>query len=113
MKVRPLLPTPVKGELPAPAKLADHEAQASKFEPKLEDFGFTKEEISKGKDKRACYDFIGGEEHGLKRLEEWVNKTRSVSSYNDTRNNLLGANYSSKLSPWLQNGSLSCRAVYW
>lgn len=25
----------------------------------------------------------------------------------------MGANYSSKLSPWLSNGSISCRMIYW
>lgn len=36
-----------------------------------------------------------------------------MSKYNDTRNNLLGSNYSSKLSPWLANGTVSIRKVYW
>jgi len=35
-----------------------------------------------------------------------------VGHYNDTRNNLNGTNYSSKLSPWLANGTLSIRQVY-
>ena len=113
VKVRPLLPTPLAGELPLPDYKTKDEVAASKFEPKLEDFGFTSEEIAKKWDTRSCYKFIGGEDNGLKRLDEYIFKTRSVAHYNDTRNNLIGANYSSKLSPWLQNGSLSCRQVYW
>ena len=57
-------------------------------------------------------DFVGGEDNGLKRLESYIS-TRAVGHYNDTRNNLIGSDYSSKLSPWLQNGALSCRQVYW
>ena len=81
--------------------------------PNLEDFGFSKEQITKKWDSRACYKFIGGEETGLKRLDEYVDKHRAVAHYDDTRNQLIGANYSSKLSPWLQNGAISCRRIYW
>ena len=35
-----------------------------------------------------------------------------VSFYKKTRNGLLGIDYSSKLSSWLANGSLSPRIVY-
>jgi deoxyribodipyrimidine photo-lyase len=35
-----------------------------------------------------------------------------LKRYKHTRNGLLGADYSSKLSPWLANGSLSPRTVY-
>lgn len=37
---------------------------------------------------------------------------RSIDHYAETRNNLIGSEYSSKLSPWLANGSLSIRKVY-
>ena len=72
-----------------------------KFEPHLEDFGFTADEINKKPDERSCYKFEGAEEKGLERLEEYILKTRSVATYDETRNQLIGANYSSKLSPWL------------
>lgn len=52
--------------------------EAEKFMPKLEDFGFTKEEIEKPKDKRACYDFVGGEDNGIKRVSEYIMETKSV-----------------------------------
>ena len=76
------------------------------------DFGFSKQEVLAKEDPRACYNFVGGEDAGLKRLEEYLFKTKSVQHYNDTRNQLIGANYSSKLSPWLANGSLSIKTVY-
>jgi hypothetical protein len=40
--------------------------------PELLDFGFEKEEIMKEKDKRACYNFIGGENKGLERMNEYI-----------------------------------------
>ena len=77
-----------------------------------EDFKFTDEEIkvSETQDERICYKFKGGETEGLKRLEDYCKK--ALRHYNDTRNNLIGADYSSKLSPWLANGSLSIKKVF-
>lgn len=79
------------------------------------DLGFSPEEVEKTakQDKRICYKFKGGEEAGLARVQEYIHGKRAVSKYNSTRNDLIGANYSSKLSPWLANGSISCRKVYW
>jgi len=48
----------------------------------------------------------------MKRLEEYIFSKKSISHYNDTRNHLIGSEYSSKLSPWLSNGSISIRSVY-
>jgi hypothetical protein len=60
LKVRPMLPTPTKGQLPAGNSLATFKKDA-KFLPKLSDFGFSEEEINKKWDTRACYKFVGGE----------------------------------------------------
>lgn len=46
-------------------------------------------------------------------MQEYIHTKRAVSKYASSRNDLIGANYSSKLSPWLANGSLSSRKVYW
>ena len=82
--------------------------------PSLANLDFTKDEIEQAEhDKRACYQFKGGETAGLKRLNEYIHTKGSVSHYAATRNELLGSEYSSKLSPWLANGSLSCRQVYY
>ena len=51
----------------------------------------------------------GGEEAALARLEHYLKK---VKKYNDTRNNLLGKDYSSKLAPWISNGSISIRYIH-
>jgi deoxyribodipyrimidine photo-lyase len=39
--------------------------------------------------------------------------TQKLSYYKNTRNGLVGTDYSSKFSPWLANGSLSPRIIYW
>ena len=87
--------------------------ESSAFFPTLKDFGFSKEDIEKPKDKRACYDFVGGEDAAVKRLNEYIMGTKSVGRYAVTRNDLLGANYSSKFSPWLACGALSPKYVYY
>jgi deoxyribodipyrimidine photo-lyase len=78
------------------------------------DFGFTKAELEliHKPEKRSGYEFIGGEDAGLKRCDEYINQRKALITYKDTRNGLMGANYSSKLSPWLAYGSLSIRHVY-
>jgi len=48
----------------------------------------------------------------LKRLHDFLFISRAVLTYPETRNQLDGPNFSSKLSPWLANGSLSVRLVY-
>lgn len=118
IKVRELLPDPAKGSMPFIdlAKASPEEKKAAEFMPDLEtDLGFSEEEVktSSVQDPRICYKFKGGEEAGLKRIDEYIFSKRAVSKYATTRNELLGANYSSKLSPWLANGSISARKVYW
>lgn len=56
--------------------------------------------------------FKGGEVEGLNRMNYYFNESKLVLSYKETRNNLIGANYSSKFSLWLANGCLSPREIY-
>ena len=46
-------------------------------------------------------------------MEEYFWKNKKLSFYKNTRNGLLGTDYSSKFSPWLANGSLSPKTIYW
>ncbi len=57
-------------------------------------------------------DFKGGEKAGLQRLHNYIWKQDMLKKYKETRNGLLGANYSSKFSPWLSLGCLSPRKIY-
>jgi deoxyribodipyrimidine photo-lyase len=94
---------PVPDRVPAlPAKLDTGRV------PTMQDLGFS--EIIP--DERAAIQFIGGESEALKRVQDYIWQNRSLEQYKNTRNQLLGENYSSKFSPWLANGSLSSRYVY-
>jgi deoxyribodipyrimidine photo-lyase len=64
-------------------------------------------------DSRSVLAFNGGEIEALNRLQNYFWETENVSTYKETRNGLLGTDYSSKLSPWLANGSISPRTIYW
>ncbi|MDY6785870.1 MAG: DASH family cryptochrome [Cyanobacteriota bacterium] len=99
--IRPTYPAPQ--ELPAlPEGIERGEI------PRLEDFGLT----PPSSDKRAVLEFEGGETAGFGRLEEYFWKRDRLKVYKKTRNGMLGADYSSKFSPWLANGSLSPRYIY-
>jgi len=60
-------------------------------------------------------DFVGegGEQAGLARLDAYCAATQGLANYHRSRNQLQGADGSSRLSPWLANGCLSPRTVYW
>ncbi|QOJ30323.1 MAG: DASH family cryptochrome [Ignavibacteriales bacterium] len=63
-------------------------------------------------DDRGVMTFHGSEEAGLKRLNRYFFETKAIATYKKTRNGLLGADYSSKFSPWLATGALSPRLIY-
>ena len=81
----------------------------SRVFPSLETLGYEDFET----DQRAAFVFKGGSKEALKRLEDYFFKSKGLGVYKKTRNGLLGPNYSSKFSPWLANGSLSARQIYW
>lgn len=61
----------------------------------------------------SAFPFKGGSEQAKRRLDHYFWDTNKLSYYKQTRNELLGINYSSKLSAWLANGSISPRQIYW
>ncbi|MBF2001561.1 MAG: DASH family cryptochrome [Synechococcales cyanobacterium M58_A2018_015] len=63
-------------------------------------------------DPRAVLPFQGGESAGLARLKHYIWEQDHLRRYKETRNGMLGANYSSKFSPWLALGCLSPRYIY-
>lgn len=77
--------------------------------PSLEEFGFGKSPEIK---QTGVLDFHGGEEAGLERLQNYIFGTDSLRSYKETRNGLLGSNYSSKFSAWLALGCISPRMIF-
>ncbi len=63
-------------------------------------------------DKRTAIHFKGGETEALKRLNHYLFESKAISNYKETRNGLIGADYSSKFSPWLALGCISPRQIY-
>lgn len=62
-------------------------------------------------DRRGVLSFTGGETAALARLESYFWEGDRLKTYKQTRNGLLGADYSTKFSPWLALGCLSPRWV--
>ena len=63
-------------------------------------------------DNRAVLQFKGGETEALSRLTHYFYDTQLLSTYKETRNGMVGADYSSKFSPWLALGCISPRYIY-
>lgn len=76
--------------------------------PTLNAFGFDEFET----DSRSAFPFEGGEKAAVERLKYYLWDSRKISEYKLTRNGMVGADYSSKFSPWLANGCLSARSIY-
>ena len=77
--------------------------------PSMETLGFPDFEM----DSRTAFPFLGGENEAMKRLQNYFWETKKLSVYKLTRNGLIGTDFSSKFSPWLANGSISAKTIYW
>jgi deoxyribodipyrimidine photo-lyase len=76
--------------------------------PTLENMNVTAQVASK----LGVLAFKGGERAAIDRLQTYFWKNDCLKTYKETRNGLLGADYSSKFSPWLALGCLSPRYIY-
>ena len=93
--------------LPAPDKLPPlPEIDPGKI-PAIEDFGLSTPEF----DDRGVLNFKGGETEAKKRLQDYFWQEDCLKNYKETRNGMLGANYSSKFSAWLALGCISPRYI--
>jgi deoxyribodipyrimidine photo-lyase len=90
-----------------PISISSPEFPAAQF-PTLDELGLSFSEI----DKRAAIVFEGGESAALKRMNHYFSETKAISQYKETRNGLIGADYSSKFSAWLALGCLSPREIF-
>ncbi len=77
--------------------------------PTLADLGLQEDPA----DERGVMEFLGGEKEGVKRLNNYFWENENLKNYKNTRNGLIGSDYSTKLSPWLSMGCLSPREIYW
>ncbi len=101
--------TTIRKPLAVPAKIpATTEAVEAGEVPTMASFGYKLEEP----DQRSVIEFRGGEIAALQRLEHYFWESKSISHYKETRNQMLGADFSSKLSPWLAQGCISPKTVY-
>lgn len=62
---------------------------------------------------QSAFPFPGGETSALERLDKYIaaEDGSAATTYFDTRNGLLGTEFSTKFSPWLACGSLSARTI--
>jgi deoxyribodipyrimidine photo-lyase len=97
-------PIPSPQQLPAPPDLE----MAGDEWPAYEALGLSEPSESN----RAVLPFQGGERRALERLRYYLWESDQVQKYKFTRNGMLGADYSSKFSPWLAVGALSPRQIY-
>lgn len=63
-------------------------------------------------DPRSAFPFSGGEQQAQKHIQYYFFTNKFIVQYKETRNGLLGADYSTKFSPWLALGAVSPRQIY-
>jgi deoxyribodipyrimidine photo-lyase len=97
----------IRAPLEAPTQINSPEIPPLEL-PTLEALGLTKTII----DSRAVLQFKGGETEAIERLQHYFYDTKCLSTYKETRNGMVGADYSSKFSPWLALGCISPRYIY-
>ena len=101
--------TPVREPLPTPNQLPPLSIRVEIGEiPSLEDFGHS----PFSKDERSVIPFKGGETEGLRRLKYYLWDSNLIKSYEDTRNGMMGGDYSTKFSAYLAQGCLSPKMIY-
>jgi len=107
------------GRIPEPADLLDG-GSADEETSEVDDMGDGNvdrrpDDMGDGNVDRRPDDALqyrGGEVAGISRLREYLWEGDHLRRYKKTRNGLVGRNYASKLSPWLNEGCLSPRAVH-
>ncbi len=102
-KVRATLPTPKAINYPA-EDLKGKEGEI----PELDILGLGKPEGGS----LSWMEVKGGEESALVRLRSYFWEKDLLKVYKETRNGLIGMDYSSKFSPWLALGCISPRTIY-
>jgi deoxyribodipyrimidine photo-lyase len=93
----------IRDGFPTPTKVVVVPHQESEFVPQFP---------AEQQDPRCALSFKGGETEAQKRLRSYLWESDSLRNYKETRNGLIGADYSSKFSAWLANGCLSARQVF-
>ncbi len=101
-KIREMFPTPTR--IPFPDSFVNNTDV-----PSIDELGLRMPK----KESRSVLNFKGGEARALSRLDHYFWQSKALAEYKSTRNGLLGADFSSKFSPWLALGALSPRKIFW
>ena len=97
----------IRSAFEKPSQINSPELEAINL-PSLENLGLKFTPI----DIRAAIQFKGGETEAIARLNHYFFESKSISEYKETRNGMVGADYSSKFSAWLSLGCISPRFIY-
>lgn len=108
INVRPCLPVPEAGSLPLPQL----EEDCLRFEPAWGDLPYAETLHMPLPHEDSVLNFQGGEEAALERLFYYTKGSNLIATYFETRNEMLGGDYSTKFAPWLACGCLSPRKVF-
>lgn len=99
----------VRNPLPVPSTISAFSSEIPIGEmPTLTDFGLEDPPA----DPRSVLAFKGGETAGLERLRYYFEGHRFASTYKETRNEMIGADFSTKFSAWLAQGCISPKMIY-
>ncbi|OTB03984.1 hypothetical protein M426DRAFT_23301 [Hypoxylon sp. CI-4A] len=121
-KPRAVLPTPSKDSLPKPVDNSKIPHQDSPFEIPSS-FAEFEEALMRPIDRvlstvppfpegaKSAHPFRGGEDSAHHRLDYLI-KSGNANLYKDTRNGLLGSDFSTKLSAYLAQGCITARQVH-
>lgn len=98
----------LRNEIEAPAQIPSPKKIKETSSFNLNDLGLTEVMFSK----KSVLNFKGGETEAWQRLQHYFFETDSLREYKETRNGMLGADYSSKFSAWLAQGCISALSIY-
>jgi deoxyribodipyrimidine photo-lyase len=107
-------PLPIPGKEDMKIKDIDEIDKCSaNYMPNLSDLGYNQQQIHHANTvhERGVMNFIGGETTALARCKEFIWDKDLIKVYFDTRNGLIGPDYSTKFSPWLAHGNISPRYI--
>lgn len=101
---------PIRVPIESPTKIKKYDLEGIDYGkvPSMLDLGHD----DFGENSKGGFVWKGGESEALKQLRYYLWETDLILNYKETRNELLGRDFSSKFSPWLAQGCLSPKLIY-
>lgn len=101
---------PVRAPIESPTKIEKFEGVTLDFGhvPTMTDLGH--EDF--GENSESGFTWKGGESEAVRQLHYYLWESDLIANYKETRNDLMGRDFSSKFSPWLAQGCLSPKLIY-